>query len=117
MGSLSLKNNVVKVIAVMSFLLALSAILQVTGASDASTTTTTIQSLNNSFGLELASMLKISERTAMGAMTVILATSDILTAISLCAAVLGGTGLITAGMVQTAKYLAKNKGKKYAAQW
>lgn len=117
MGTLSLKSNVVKVTAVLSFLLALSAILHVTGAGDASTATVAVQGLNDSFGLELAKMLNLSEKTAYAAVGVILVTSDVLTAISLCAAVLGGVGLLTAGMVQTAKYLAKNKGKKYAAQW
>ncbi|WP_423220880.1 uberolysin/carnocyclin family circular bacteriocin [Bacillus paralicheniformis] len=37
--------------------------------------------------------------------------------LSLLAVVLGGTGLITAAMVATAKKLAKKYGKKYAAEW
>ena len=73
--------------------------------------------INNSFVLDLASNLKISERTATMAVGIILSTGDILTIISLLGVVLGGTGLVTAALVHTAKRLAKKYGKKYAAKW
>ncbi|PYH28052.1 hypothetical protein US8_00675 [Bacillus altitudinis] len=44
-------------------------------------------------------------------------TGDVLTILSLLAVVLGGTGLVTAAMVATAKKLATKHGKKYAAEW
>ncbi|ASS71217.1 uberolysin/carnocyclin family circular bacteriocin [Bacillus atrophaeus] len=74
-------------------------------------------SSGNQFALDLSTNLGISRKTAYVAIGVIMTTGDILTILSLLAVVLGGTGLITAAMVATAKKLAKKYGKKYAAEW
>ncbi|MCV9886188.1 uberolysin/carnocyclin family circular bacteriocin [Metabacillus halosaccharovorans] len=110
-------NNMIKAIGVIGFLSLVMAVTYSMGSTDASSAMLSVQGISDSFALDLATNLKISERTAYAAIGVILVTSDILTALSLLAAVLGGVGLITAGMVQTAKALAKKKGKEYAAKW
>ncbi|MBD3861456.1 uberolysin/carnocyclin family circular bacteriocin [Bacillus sp. 28A-2] len=71
----------------------------------------------NQFALDLATNLGISRKTAYAAIGVIMTTGDVLTILSLLAVVLGGTGLVTAAMVATAKKLATKHGKKYAAEW
>lgn len=106
-----------KLMGIVAFLMALAAWTYFMGTTESVVIAVSTQGISDGFLLDLATNLRISERTAYAVIGVILVTSDVLTAISLIAAIIGGVGLITAGMVQTAKYLAKKKGKEYAAKW
>lgn len=68
----------------------------------------------NSIGL--ASMLGVSTTAANKVINIIDAGSTIATIISIATSVVGA-GLITAGIVATAKKMIKKYGKKYAAAW
>ncbi|EOS26936.1 circularin A/uberolysin family circular bacteriocin [Lachnospiraceae bacterium 3-1] len=64
----------------------------------------------------LASMLPISSAAAMKVIDIIDAGSTIATIVSLVAAVVGA-GVVSTGIIATAKALIKKYGKKYAAAW
>lgn len=64
----------------------------------------------------LVTMLGISKTAADKVIDIIDAGSTVATIISIAASVVG-TGVITAGVIATAKSLIKKYGKKYAAAW
>lgn len=105
-----------KLMGIVAFLMGLAAWTYFMGTTESVVIAVSTQGISDGFLLDLATNLRISERTAYAVIDVILVTSDVLTAISLIVAIIGGVGLITAGMVQTDKYLAMKKGKEYAAK-
>lgn len=113
------KQNTLKFVLVAGFLSLLVASIYFTNFASVGSESVLLSAteINSSFALDLASNLKISERTATVAIGIILTTGDIITILSLLAVVLGGAGLVSAAMVATAKQLAKKYGKKYAAKW